>query len=156
MLGRASRWAGSAQLNSSCLTVSLTLRPIGPSSLNCLLLHLEVETAQLRRGYEMRGTDPKTPHPATCLLAACSTPSRLRLVAAANVRLTVCAAFRRALRLVFLRQLLLAHLVAVIGYFASLRSLFVARVLLGFHMGFLHSLVQVQGAWPSPIGPISL
>ena len=89
-------------------------------------------------------------------LAACSTPARLRLVAAANVRLTVCAAVRRALGLVFLRQLLLAHLVAVIGCFASLRSLFVARVLLGFHMGFLHSLVQVQGAWPSPVGPISL
>ena len=87
----------------------------------------------------------------TGALAACGTPARLRLVAAANVRFTVCAAVRCALGLVFLRQLLLAHLVAVISYFPSLRSLFVARVLLGFHISFLHSWVQVQGAWPNPI-----
>ena len=87
-------------------------------------------------------------------LAACSTPARLRLVATANVRFAVCAAVRRALGLVFLRQLLLAHFVAVIGYFTSLRSLFVARVLLGFHVGFLHSWVQIQGAWPNPIKPV--
>lgn len=41
----ASRWAGNARLNCSCLRVSLTLRPTGPSSLNFRPLHLEVKTA---------------------------------------------------------------------------------------------------------------
>ena len=71
------------------------------------------------------------------VLAPRSTPARLRLVAAANVRLTVTPAVRRALGLVFLRQSLPANLVVVVGHFASLRSLFIARVLLGFHVGFL-------------------
>ena len=44
---------------------------------------------------------------------------------------------RRALDLVFLRQRLLANLVVVVRHLASVRSLLVARVLLGFHVGFL-------------------
>ena len=79
-------------------------------------------------------------------LTARSTPARLRLVAAANVRLAVSPAVRRALGLVFLRQRLLAHLVVVVRDFASVRNLFIARVGLGFHVGFLQGWGQV---WPS-------
>ena len=88
--------------------------------------------------------------PKNDVLAPCSATARLRLVATANMRLTVRTAAKCAPGLVFLRQLLLAHLVAVIGYLASLGSLFVARVLLGFHVGFLKGWGQV---WPSPSEP---
>lgn len=70
-------------------------------------------------------------------LTACCAAARLRLVARADVRLTVSAAVRRAPGLVLLRQMLLADLVVIIGHLASVRSLFVARVSLGFHVGFL-------------------
>ena len=85
--------------------------------------------------------------PKNDVLSARSTPARLRLVAAANVRLTVSPAVRRALGLVFLRQRLLADLVVVVRDFASVRSLFIARLLFGFHVGFLQSWGQVR---PSP------
>ena len=75
--------------------------------------------------------------PKNDVLSAGSTPARLRLVAAANVRLTVSPAVRRALGLVFLRQRLLADLVVVVRHLASVRSLLVARVLFGFHVGVL-------------------
>ena len=70
-------------------------------------------------------------------LTACCAAARRRLVARAKVRLAVSAAVRRALGLVFLRQRLPANLVVVVRHFASVRSLLVARVLFGFHVGFL-------------------
>ena len=91
--------------------------------------------------------------PKNDVLTTRSTPARLRLVAAANMRLPVSPAVRRALGLVFLRQRLLAHLVVVVRDFASVRSLFVARVLLGFHVGFLQGWGPV---WPSRQDPANL
>ena len=69
--------------------------------------------------------------------AARSPLSRLRLVAAAKMRLPVGAALGGALGLVFLGQRLLAHLVMVVADLAGLRLLFVARVLFVGHVNFL-------------------
>ena len=75
----------------------------------------------------------------SCCLASSSAPARLRLVAAANVCFAIGSAVGRALGLVFLRQRLVAYLVVVIGNLASLRRLFITRILFGFHEGFLES-----------------
>ena len=71
------------------------------------------------------------------MAAASLSLARLRLVAAANMRLAVAAAFRRALALVQLRGLFVAHLVGVVFNLAGVGFLFVARILLVRHDGFL-------------------
>lgn len=69
--------------------------------------------------------------------AASFSLARLRLVAAADMRLAVAAAFGRALALIQLRGLFVAHLVGVVFNLASVGFLFVARILLVRHDGFL-------------------
>ena len=71
-------------------------------------------------------------------MPAASLPlARLRLVAAANMRLAITAALGRALTLIQLRGLFVAHLVGVVFNLAGVGFLFVARILLVRHDGFL-------------------
>ena len=69
--------------------------------------------------------------------AASFSLARLRLVAAADMRLAVAAAFGRALALVQLRDLFVAPLVGVVFNLAGVRFLFVAWILLVRNGGFL-------------------
>ena len=82
---------------------------------------------------------------------ACWPTTRLRLVAAAHVRLAVATAVRRALALVQLGRLFFADLVGVVFDLAALRRLFVLRVLFVRHGGFFgkwisRSVLQARSA----------
>lgn len=85
-----------------------------------------------------------TPEPAGSVPGGFPAP-RLRLVAAAHMRLAVAAAVWRAFALVQLGGVLLAHLVGVVLHLAGVAGLFVMRVLFAAGHGALLGIKGENG-----------